>query len=177
MAELALSQKLLCSDDGRSTSCSLHLAQLQLLKADYCSAAPLCHQDPDVWAWSGHCHYLQGEFHEAQESYEWSFKFQQKPSDTHIVLLRLGSIYLMQEKLEEFCTAEEALTEANHLDNQNAEVWAYLSLICLKSGKKEEAEKFYKYAVWVSLAGVCVSHHDFNISLGQLEIYSLSIMF
>ncbi|GLD62332.1 cilia- and flagella-associated protein 70 isoform X1, partial [Lates japonicus] len=39
MAEHALSQELLCSDGGRSVSYLLHLAQLQLLKADYCSAA------------------------------------------------------------------------------------------------------------------------------------------
>lgn len=39
MAELALSQELLCSDGGPSASYFLHLAQLQLLKADYCSAA------------------------------------------------------------------------------------------------------------------------------------------
>uniref|UniRef100_A0A3Q4I5Q7 Uncharacterized protein n=1 Tax=Neolamprologus brichardi TaxID=32507 RepID=A0A3Q4I5Q7_NEOBR len=152
MAEVALSEELLCSDGGRSASYFIHLAQLQLLKADYCSAScPLSHQDPDAWALNGHCHYLRGEFHEAEESYEWSFKFQQKPSDSHIVLLRLGSSYFMQEKLEDFCRAEEALTEANHLDNQNAEVWAYLSLICLKSGKKEEAEKFYKYAIRVMI--------------------------
>lgn len=39
MAEHALSQELLCSDGGRSVSYLLLLAQLQLLKADYCSAA------------------------------------------------------------------------------------------------------------------------------------------
>lgn len=39
MAEVALSEELLCSDGGRSASYFIHLAQLQLLKADYCSAA------------------------------------------------------------------------------------------------------------------------------------------
>uniref|UniRef100_A0A3B4HDP2 Uncharacterized protein n=1 Tax=Pundamilia nyererei TaxID=303518 RepID=A0A3B4HDP2_9CICH len=172
MAEVALSEELLCSDGSRSASYFIHLAQLQLLKADYCSAAAnlkeaLSSIDQVLphYLWLQH-EYRLGEFHEAEESYEWSFKFQQKPSDSHIVLLRLGSSYFMQEKLEEFCTAEEALTEANHLDNQNAEVWAYLSLICLKSGKKEEAEKFYKYAIRVSLVVVFVSHCNLTYQWG-----------
>ncbi len=39
MAERALSQELLWSDGGRSVSYLRLLAQLQLLRADYCSAA------------------------------------------------------------------------------------------------------------------------------------------
>ncbi|KAL4658147.1 cilia- and flagella-associated protein 70 [Arapaima gigas] len=138
-------------------------------------------ENPDVWACSGHLHYGMGNYSEAQKCYERTLDFVTDPADTHAVLLRLAEIYLQQGEFErakttymrackrspscltwlglgiacyrlgELTEAEDALTEANVLNNTNAEVWGYLSLVCLQAGKRLEAEQSYKYAIKLDL--------------------------
>ncbi|XP_066499123.1 cilia- and flagella-associated protein 70 isoform X2 [Hoplias malabaricus] len=55
-------------------------------------------------------------------------------------------------QLGELTEAEDALSEANTLNNGNPEVWGYLSLVCLQTGRKLEAEQSYKYALKFKLA-------------------------
>ncbi|XP_045076940.1 cilia- and flagella-associated protein 70-like [Coregonus clupeaformis] len=138
-------------------------------------------QDPDVWALFGHIHHLTGEFGKAQKCYERTLDFVTDATDTHPIYLRLGSIYLQEEefqrakttylrackstpscltwlglgiacyRLGELTEAEDALTEANTLNNGNAEVWGYLSLVSLQMGRRLEAEQSYKYALKLNL--------------------------
>ena len=51
----------------------------------------------------------------------------------------------------ELSEAEDALCEANILNNSDPEVWGYLSLVCLQTDRQLEAEQAYKYALKVQL--------------------------
>uniref|UniRef100_A0A8C0VLE7 Cilia and flagella associated protein 70 n=1 Tax=Cyanistes caeruleus TaxID=156563 RepID=A0A8C0VLE7_CYACU len=118
--------------------------------------------NPNVWAQKGHLCYLQKDFDKAKDCYERVISFVEDAVDIHFVYLRLGSIYLEEKeygrakqifllacdnsascltwlgvgiacyRLEEMLEAEDALSEANALNNTNAEVWGYLALICLQ---------------------------------------------
>lgn len=57
-------------------------------------------------------------------------------------------------KLDRLSDAEDALQEANLLENRNPEIWAYLSLFCLQSGVTRtcEAEKALEQALRLGLA-------------------------
>ncbi|KAL6475855.1 hypothetical protein MHYP_G00143540 [Metynnis hypsauchen] len=137
-------------------------------------------QNPDAWALYGHLKHLTKDYNQAQKCYERTLDFVTDASDTHPVYLRLGSIYLQSREFEkakstylracrsapscltwlglgiacyrlgELTEAEDALSEANTLNNRNPKVWGYLSLVCLQTGRKLEAEQSYKYAVKVS---------------------------
>ncbi|XP_030645563.1 cilia- and flagella-associated protein 70 [Chanos chanos] len=188
MAQRALAQELLCPERSPSSFYHLALARLQLLKGEYRSAEASLRQaltggfeNPDVWATYGHLHFLTEDHSQAQKCYERTLDFVTDASDTHLIYLRLGSIYLQQGQFEkakmtylracksspscltwlglgiacyrlgDMTEAEVALTEANTLNNGNPDVWAYLSLVCLQTSRKLEAEQSYKYAIKLNL--------------------------
>uniref|UniRef100_A0A8D0GYM1 Cilia- and flagella-associated protein 70 n=1 Tax=Sphenodon punctatus TaxID=8508 RepID=A0A8D0GYM1_SPHPU len=87
---------------------------------------------------------------EAKECYERTVDFVTDASEIHFVYLRLGSIYLEEKEHDKakkiyLLACKKSPTyitwlgvgiacyrEANALNNKNAEVWAYLALVCLQ---------------------------------------------
>jgi len=144
-------------------------------------ATVLDHTNPAGWALLGHILYLGGESKGARDNYERTLSYESPAPDTHSIRLRLASIYLQLQqysaakkmfllacrdspscitwlgvgiscyRLGELSEAEQALSEANILNNTDPEVWGYLSLVCLKTSRKLEAEQSYKYALRVGL--------------------------
>lgn len=167
---LVLAQTYMLKKDYGQVESSLELAsQIDFL-------------NPNVWAQKGHLCYLTKKFAEARACYERTVSFVTDAKDMHFVYLRLGSIYLEEKeyekakitylsacrktpscltwlgvgiacyRLKEMAEAEDALSEANALNNNNAEVWAYLALVCMHGGRQLEAEQSYKYAMKLDLA-------------------------
>lgn len=144
-------------------------------------AAQMDYLNPNVWGVKGHLYFLSGNHAEAKACYERTVSFVVDASEMHFIFLRLGHIYLEEKeyekakktylqackrspscltwlglgiacyRLEELTEAEDALSEANALNNYNAEVWAYLALVCLKAGRQLEAEQAYKYTMKLKL--------------------------
>ncbi|KAM5236530.1 cilia- and flagella-associated protein 70 isoform 2-T2 [Ctenodactylus gundi] len=144
-------------------------------------AVQMDYLNPNVWGLTGHFYFLSGNHAEAKACYERTISFVVDASEMHFIFLRLGLIYLEEKeyekakktylqackrspscltwlglgiacyRLDELTEAEDALSEANALNNYNAEVWAYLALVCLKAGRHLEAEQAYKYTVKLKL--------------------------
>lgn len=49
--------------------------------------------------------------------------------------------------MDDLGEAEMAFAESNIYNSQNAMTWAYLVLICIRTGRAVEAEQAYKYCL------------------------------
>ncbi|EGD77659.1 hypothetical protein PTSG_08751 [Salpingoeca rosetta] len=131
--------------------------------------------DADLWAWLGHTQYPHHP-DTARSHYEHALALEGTTGEEDIVRLRLGRIYLAEDdfalakdmylrtcnqrpsslawlglgvacyRLGQLEDAEDALAEANMYDPRNPTVWAYLCLICLRTGRGLEAEQCFKFA-------------------------------
>nr|XP_008516001.1 PREDICTED: LOW QUALITY PROTEIN: tetratricopeptide repeat protein 18 [Equus przewalskii] len=158
-----------------------HLLKKDFAKAEEYlqQAAQMDYLNPNVWGVKGHLYFLSGNHAEAKACYERTISFVVDAAEMHFIFLRLGHIYLEEKEYEkakktylQACKRSpscltwlglgiacyrvrellpNALSEANALNNYNAEVWAYLALVCLKAGRQLEAEQAYKYTMKLKL--------------------------
>ncbi|XP_063715632.1 cilia- and flagella-associated protein 70-like isoform X3 [Symsagittifera roscoffensis] len=160
---------------------NLQMGNLRQAEKSARQAISIDFKSGEAWSLDGHVHFVRGESEEARVSYERVLSFSPPSPHMHSIYLRLASIYLKEGRFEDAkctyllacrdspsCTAwhgvgvacyrlgtlpeaEDALCEANILNNRDPEVWAYLTLVCLQTGRSFEAEQSYKYALKVGL--------------------------
>ncbi|XP_038676620.1 cilia- and flagella-associated protein 70 isoform X2 [Scyliorhinus canicula] len=92
--------------------------------------------------------YLQEETFQSYKSAKSTYLFASQRAPSSLSWLGVG---IACYRLNELTNAEDALCEANILSNMNAEVWGYLTMVCLKTGRKLEAEQTYKYSIKLNL--------------------------
>ncbi|KAK7502734.1 hypothetical protein BaRGS_00005984 [Batillaria attramentaria] len=132
--ESALAHELLTTPNGKTPEYHIALARLKLQKQEYDDAEFNLNSALEV----------DHQFAKAKTT----FLMACKKSPSCVSWLGVGiSCY----RLDELSEAEDALMEANILNNTDAEVWGYLSLVCLRTGRKVEAEQSYKHAVKLNL--------------------------
>eukprot|EP00055_Hartaetosiga_balthica_P005971 m.18287 g.18287 ORF g.18287 m.18287 type:complete len:989 (-) comp4944_c0_seq1:155-3121(-) len=138
------------------------------------------YSEPELWVQLGNIMYENGHYDRAREAFEHAIDLPTIKNE-HIVALRLGDIYVMEEEFElaktlflrrctstttsrgwfglgvacyrlgELGESEEAFAEANMYDSKNPQIWGYLCLICLRSGRGVEAEQCFKFAAKLNL--------------------------
>mgnify|MGYP001088324820 FL=1 len=136
--------------------------------------------DADPWLYLGHCYYAQGRVDEACDAYNRALSVRNAPQDS-LLHYHLGQLYIQKQQFElacdnyllatkiwscgihwlglgisyyhlkDFDRAEQALAEANVLDNQNGVVWGFLALVALVQGRHGDARRAFLEAMRLNL--------------------------
>ncbi|RLU14922.1 hypothetical protein DMN91_012809 [Ooceraea biroi] len=170
-AGMALAEEIFRT--GRSIHVLYYLAVLHYLSHRYEDA--LSHLK------EAECNYglvgIQGNFVEAIRCYEFANSLFNRPSDLHLVQIRMGFCYenagdfqqalktflracrtsptaetwlgagVAFYELQRYTEAEAALLEANHIDNHNANVWKYLCFLNMSLQRHDEFAQCYRQMI------------------------------
>eukprot|EP00667_Euglena_gracilis_P001629 EG_transcript_1630 len=103
-------------------------------------------------------------FEDARDSYLWAAKFW----PCGLTWLGVGTAYY---RAGDYLHAEQALNEANILNNLNPVTWAYLCLVCLKQQRPEEADFAFNQALRQSLrdADLLAEIGTEQLALGRVQ--------
>ncbi|KAM7541352.1 hypothetical protein Aperf_G00000044102 [Anoplocephala perfoliata] len=94
------------------------------------------------WCLMGLLHCLRMDAKAAAESFEVAMQLETWPVHNHrLIRMKLAQCYMEIENLNELEDSRLALEEANTLNNKDSNVWAYLAMICFKTGKILQAKE------------------------------------
>ncbi|KZC13999.1 Tetratricopeptide repeat protein 18 [Dufourea novaeangliae] len=133
--------------------------------------------DYSIGSLMGHCYFKMGDIEKAIECYEFTRMLFDRPIDLHLVEIRLGYHYyntgnykrakkvflstcktsptsqtwlgagISCYELNEYTEAETTLSEANRIDNHNADAWGYLCLLNMALRRYDEFCQCYREMV------------------------------
>ncbi|VDL89470.1 unnamed protein product [Schistocephalus solidus] len=109
-------------------------------------------ENVEAWATLGELYSMAGDRFSAIKHFEHAMKLRNWPCrKSRLFQLCFAELCLKDGQLRQLEDAEDALEEANALNNRNPTVWAYLSMICIEKRRVVEAEQSYKYAIKMGL--------------------------
>ena len=126
---------------------------------------PKAQDNHEAWIMRGHAFFLNGNLFDSEESYIKALRLKPNLKD-HVLQERLGIVYAKRKawkdartvflkcckervsttswfylglsmlRLGELSQAEDAISQANILDNTNPNVWGLMTILCLSSGSQ-----------------------------------------
>ncbi|VDL45971.1 unnamed protein product [Hymenolepis diminuta] len=122
-----------------------HIGRLQEAESELKNSLQVEPESAENWCLMGLLRCLQMDAKAASGCFEMAMQLETWPVQNHrLYRLKLAQCYAEIENMNELEDAKLAFEESNRLNNREAIVWAYLTMICLKTGKALEAEECLK---------------------------------